>query len=371
MFFSLAPCSSVASSGRYHHSWWQLRCWNLFFYVGSSGSGKDGVCIGEKRTRTHEMCDVTQEAEFTDEPVVNPFKYEVNKPMKQVVTPTSGFAKSTGSNGNEVGKRNSLAKDSKPGFRSKNTRNARFGHNRSNLNVGVMGMQVRGSNVQDDVQGLISFNMELNEGKSRLVKSGVSNEDEHDSVGEVGLVGMLTDFDASDVEAGQCFPQLELSDCTRLNGEVSDVEIQSSLFAIGGLKMPGPLGFQRIKLVCSQCGCYRHGRDTCPVILKAKAQVAEIGNAKDMEVNTPAKEDDLDAFDPKKVGEGMLLWQKNFKKKFQKEQGPFSVNSTKASPQIEEGFKNAYSSPIKYEVSKPTNKVVTPASDFAKSTGSN
>ncbi|CAL2246813.1 unnamed protein product [Prunus armeniaca] len=41
----------------------------------------------------------------------------------------------------------------------------------------------------------------------------------------------------------QCFPQLELSDCTRLNGEVSDVEIQSSLFAIGGLKMPGPLGF--------------------------------------------------------------------------------------------------------------------------------
>ncbi|CAB4273236.1 unnamed protein product [Prunus armeniaca] len=191
---------------------------------GYSGSGKDGVCIGEKRTRTHEMCDVTQEAEFTDEPVVNPFKYEVNKPMKQVVTPTSGFAKSTGSNGNEVGKRNSLAKDSKleksdtvglkPGFGSKNTGNARFGHNRSNLNVGVMGMQVRGSNMQDDVQGLISFNvdaafhlrifgMELNEGKSRLVKSGVSNEDEHDSVGEVGLVGMLTDFDASDVEAGQ------------------------------------------------------------------------------------------------------------------------------------------------------------------------
>ncbi|CAL8134631.1 unnamed protein product [Prunus armeniaca] len=144
-----------------------------------------------------------------------------------------------------------------------------------------------------------------------------------------------------------------------------------------------------IKLVCSQCGYYRHGRDTCPVILKAKAQVAEIGNAKDMEVNTPAKdmevntpakEDDLDAFDPKKVGEGsstkrhgkwMLLWQKNFKKKFQKEQGPFSVNSTKASPQIEEGFKNAYSSPIKYEVSKPTKKVVTPTSDFAKSTGSN
>ncbi|CAB4273235.1 unnamed protein product [Prunus armeniaca] len=133
-----------------------------------------------------------------------------------------------------------------------------------------------------------------------------------------------------------------------------------------------------IKLVCSQCGYYRHGRDTCPVILKAKAQVAEIGNAKDMEVNTPAKdmevntpakEDDLDAFDPKKVGEGNVM--KNFKKKFQKEQGPFSVNSTKASPQIEEGFKNAYSSPIKYEVSKPTKKVVTPTSDFAKSTGSN
>ncbi|CAB4303773.1 unnamed protein product [Prunus armeniaca] len=97
-----------------------------------------------------------------------------------------------------------------------------------------------------------------------------------------------------------------------------------------------------------------------------------------MEVNTPAKEDDLDAFDPKKVGEEsstkrhgkwMLLWQKNFKKKFQKEQGPFSVNSTKASPQIEEDEHIVNS--FKYEVSKPTKKVVTPASDFAKSTGSN
>ncbi|CAB4273193.1 unnamed protein product [Prunus armeniaca] len=149
------------------------------------------------------MCDVTQEAEFTDEPVVNPFKYEVNKPMKQVVTPTSGLLSLLG-----------------PGFGSKNTGNARFGHNRSNLNVGVMGMQVRGSNVQDDVQGLISFNMELNEGKSRLVKSGVSNEDEHDSVGEVGLVGMLTDFDASDVEAGQFNPflsQLETDLTTEYN----------------------------------------------------------------------------------------------------------------------------------------------------------
>ncbi|CAB4303774.1 unnamed protein product [Prunus armeniaca] len=196
------------------NTWWQLRCWNLFFYVGSSGSGKDGVCIGEKRTRTHEMCDVTQEAEFTDEPVVNPFKYEVNKPMKQVVTPTSGFAKSTGSNGNEVGKRNSLAKDSKvhleksgtmglkPGFGSKNTGNARFGYNRSNLNVGVM--DFRGVNVVlHNPEPLDIGQMELNEGKSRLVKSGVSNEDEHDSVGEVGLVGMLIDFDASDVEAGQ------------------------------------------------------------------------------------------------------------------------------------------------------------------------
>ncbi|CAB4273194.1 unnamed protein product [Prunus armeniaca] len=27
------------------------------FPAGSSGSGKDGVCIGEKRARTHEMCD--------------------------------------------------------------------------------------------------------------------------------------------------------------------------------------------------------------------------------------------------------------------------------------------------------------------------
>ncbi|CAL8176297.1 unnamed protein product [Prunus armeniaca] len=39
------------------------------------------------------------------------------------------------------------------------------------------------------------------------------------------------------------FPQLERSNCTRLNGEVSDVEIQSSLFAIGGLKTPRPYGF--------------------------------------------------------------------------------------------------------------------------------
>ncbi|KAI5351228.1 hypothetical protein L3X38_004119 [Prunus dulcis] len=41
----------------------------------------------------------------------------------------------------------------------------------------------------------------------------------------------------------QYFPQLERSECTRLNGEVSDVEIHSSLFAIGGLKTPGPDGF--------------------------------------------------------------------------------------------------------------------------------
>ncbi|CAL9001792.1 unnamed protein product [Prunus brigantina] len=40
----------------------------------------------------------------------------------------------------------------------------------------------------------------------------------------------------------QYFPQLERFDCTRLNGEVSDVEFQSSLFAIGGLKTPGPDG---------------------------------------------------------------------------------------------------------------------------------
>ncbi|CAL2238143.1 unnamed protein product [Prunus armeniaca] len=40
----------------------------------------------------------------------------------------------------------------------------------------------------------------------------------------------------------QYFPKLEHSDCTRLNGEVSNVEIQSSLFAIGGLKMSGPDG---------------------------------------------------------------------------------------------------------------------------------
>ncbi|CAL8115937.1 unnamed protein product [Prunus armeniaca] len=38
----------------------------------------------------------------------------------------------------------------------------------------------------------------------------------------------------------QYFPELEHFDCTRLNGEVSDVEIQSSLFAIGGLKTSGP-----------------------------------------------------------------------------------------------------------------------------------
>ncbi|XP_008231741.1 PREDICTED: uncharacterized protein LOC103330914 [Prunus mume] len=40
----------------------------------------------------------------------------------------------------------------------------------------------------------------------------------------------------------QYFPELEHSVCTRLNGEVSNVEIQSSLFAIGGLKTPGPDG---------------------------------------------------------------------------------------------------------------------------------
>ncbi|KAL6289337.1 hypothetical protein ACE6H2_006847 [Prunus campanulata] len=196
--------------------------------------------------------DVTQGAEITDEQVVNPFKYEVRKPTKQVVTPV----KSTGSNRNEVGKRNALAKDSKawvfkkplkditnakveksgtvglkPGFGSKYTGKARFGHTRSNLNVGVVGMQVRGSDVQDDVQGLFSFNvdaaslpaefqganvvlhdpkppdigqMELNGGESHLVKSGGSRKDVHDLVGDVvGLASMSIDFDASDVEAEQ------------------------------------------------------------------------------------------------------------------------------------------------------------------------
>ncbi|CAL8176298.1 unnamed protein product [Prunus armeniaca] len=120
-----------------------------------------------------------------NEQVVNPFKYEASKPIKQVATPASGLAKSTGSSKNEAGKRNALAKDSKlwvfkkplkditnakleknstvgskPGVRSNSTGKARGGHTRSNLNVGAVGMQVRGSNVQDDVQGLFLFNMD-------------------------------------------------------------------------------------------------------------------------------------------------------------------------------------------------------------------
>ncbi|CAL9011692.1 unnamed protein product [Prunus brigantina] len=176
--------------------------------------------------------DVTQEAEIVDEPVVNPFKYKVSKP-------TSGFAKSTGNNRNEVRKRNSLAKDYKvwvfkkplkditnakleksgtvglkPGFGSKNTGKARFGHNRSNLNVGVVGMQVRGSDVQDDVQGLFSFNVDaaISSVDFRGANVVLHDSEPPDIVGDaIRLAGMLIDFDASDVEVEQYSPMYQTS----------------------------------------------------------------------------------------------------------------------------------------------------------------
>ncbi|BFG40981.1 hypothetical protein CerSpe_272550 [Prunus speciosa] len=80
--------------------------------------------------------------------------------------------------------------------------------------------------------------------------------------------------------------------------------------------------YEGINLVCFECGCFGHGRDTCPIILQAKQQVPESDNADGMEdistvqvdvnVDAAIKEAEVSA---KMHGEWMLMKPRNFRKK--------------------------------------------------------
>ncbi|VVA23699.1 PREDICTED: reverse mRNAase [Prunus dulcis] len=79
--------------------------------------------------------------------------------------------------------------------------------------------------------------------------------------------------------------------------------------------------YEGINLVCFECGCFGHGRDSCPIILQAKQQVPESDNADCMEdistvqvnmnLGTATKEAEVPA---KMHGEWMLLKPRNFRK---------------------------------------------------------
>ncbi|CAL2255077.1 unnamed protein product [Prunus armeniaca] len=80
--------------------------------------------------------------------------------------------------------------------------------------------------------------------------------------------------------------------------------------------------YEGINLVCFECGCYGHGRDTCPIILQAKQQVPESDNADcmkdisnvqvDVNLDTAIREAEV----PAKIhGEWILLKPRNFRKK--------------------------------------------------------
>lgn len=83
-----------------------------------------------------------------------------------------------------------------------------------------------------------------------------------------------------------------------------------------------------MRLVCFECGCYGHGRDTCPIILQAKRQVPksdnddcmeDISNVQvDVNLDTATKEVEVPA---KMHGEWMLLKPRNFRKKGMNEIG--------------------------------------------------
>ncbi|BFG28278.1 hypothetical protein CerSpe_145520 [Prunus speciosa] len=80
--------------------------------------------------------------------------------------------------------------------------------------------------------------------------------------------------------------------------------------------------YEGINLVCFECGCFGHGRDTCPIILQPKQQVPESDNADGMEdistvqvdvnVDAATKEAEVSA---KMHGEWMLMKPRNFRKK--------------------------------------------------------
>lgn len=76
-------------------------------------------------------------------------------------------------------------------------------------------------------------------------------------------------------------------------------------------------------MVCFECGCYGHGRETCPIILQAKQQVPGSDNAECMEDISNVLVDDLNLdivtkeveVPAKMHGEWMLLRPRNFRKK--------------------------------------------------------
>ncbi|CAL8115939.1 unnamed protein product [Prunus armeniaca] len=413
---------------------------NFVFSAGSSRSGKDGVCIGEKRARTHEMCDVGGSGGEHSSLPVPPLLMS----FKDKVSGLSGVAED-----------NLIIRDGDCVVMDGDIQSIKFSESikdclyrpwRTSVIIKLMGRPLtynflrarllqrwalKGPMSLIDLENnyfIVKFLLEedmqyvLTSGPWQIAgqylvtqqwKPGFNPKEEcvthmtawvringlnveyfrPDVMGKIGnLIGHTVKVDALTMsQARGKFARI----CVELDLSkplVPFIEVEGRSYDVV---------YEGIKLVCFECGYYGHGRDNCPVILKAKAQAAETENAKDMEVNTPAKEDDLEAFSPKKVGEGsstklhgqwMLLQQKNFKKKFQKEQGSISVNSTKASSQIEGGFKNAYSGTrfavldndvtqeaadeqvvnlFKYEASKPIKQVATPASGFAKSTGSN
>ncbi|XP_021800399.1 uncharacterized protein LOC110744720, partial [Prunus avium] len=88
--------------------------------------------------------------------------------------------------------------------------------------------------------------------------------------------------------------------------------------------------YEGIQLVCFECGCFGHGRDSCPVIMEAKQkQAAEEEAFENMEGTPPAPNEDvvvdpanLAAETPAKMhGQWMLMKPKNFRKKVPHEQG--------------------------------------------------
>ncbi|ONI21901.1 hypothetical protein PRUPE_2G097600 [Prunus persica] len=79
--------------------------------------------------------------------------------------------------------------------------------------------------------------------------------------------------------------------------------------------------YEGINLVCFECGCFGHGRDSCPIILQAKQQVPESDNADCMEdistvqVNVNLGAATKEAEVPAKMHrKWMLLKPRNFRK---------------------------------------------------------
>ncbi|KAI5351227.1 hypothetical protein L3X38_004118 [Prunus dulcis] len=364
---------------------------NFVFSAGSGGSGKDGVCIGEKRARTHEMCDVGgSDGEDSSLPVP-----PLPMSFKDKVSGLSGMA----DDHLIIGDGDCMVMDGDiPSINfSESIKDCLYRPWRTSVIIKLMGRPLtynflrarllqrwalKGPMSLIDLENnyfIVKFLLE--EDMQYVLTGGPWQIAGQYLVTQQWKPGFNPKEERVTHMTAGCYGKNWQSDW-------SYCQVEGRSYGVV---------YEGIKLVCFECGCYGHGRDNCPVILKAKAQAAEAEIAKDMEVNTPAKEDDLDAFSPEKVGDGsssklhgqwMLLQQKNFEKKFQKEQGSVSVKSTKASPQIEGGFKNAYSgsrfavldsddtqravdehvvNPFKYEVSKSIKQEATPASGSAKS----